>query len=298
MTGESGARLVQADQGGWAAATVVGRTAHRIWAHPENRGVRGRRLARWVAWQGWQRVARRPWTIRWHGRLRLVCHPHDHVTTMAMYYGLYDREEMRFLLAWLRPGDTFLDVGANVAPYSLLASTVAGARAVAFEPGTLAGERAAANIALNGAGDRVTLVPAAVSDRDGRARLTADRWATNTLVDAGYDGEVEEVSSVTLDGWAEAAAVASVALVKVDVEGHEERVLRGASGLLARDRPALIVELNDVGALRAFAAAADYTLVRYAPGSGTLAAADWPDAPGGNVLLVPDLARARARLER
>jgi len=116
MTGESGARLVQADQGGWAAATVVGRTAHRIWAHPENRGVRGRRLARWVAWQGWQRVARRPWTIRWHGPLRLVCHPHDHVTTMAMYYGLYDREEMRFLLAWLRPGDTFLDVGANVAP--------------------------------------------------------------------------------------------------------------------------------------------------------------------------------------
>ena len=89
--------------------------------------------------------------IHLHGGLRLVCHPHDQVTSMAMYFGLYDSQEMRFLLAWLRPGDTFIDVGANVAPYSLLATLVDGVSAVAFEPESVARSRAAANIELNGA---------------------------------------------------------------------------------------------------------------------------------------------------
>jgi len=289
---------VQAEQGGWSAATVARRTAGSIWSHPENRGVRGRRLARWVAWQGWQRTVRRPWTVRWHDGLRLVCHPHDHVTTMAMYYGLYDRAEMRFLLAWLRAGDTFLDVGANVAPYSLLATRVPGVRAVAFEPGTLARERAEANIALNRVGGAVTLVPRAVSERDGAARLSADRWATNALVDGTYAGEAEEVETVSLDSYVTAAGVEQVSLVKVDVEGHEPAVLAGAGALLARDRPALILELNDIDALRDFAAAHGYTPVAYDPDAGTLGEAPWPEAAGGNVVLVPDLAQAQARVGR
>jgi FkbM family methyltransferase len=287
---------VQAEQGGSSAAAVARRTARTIWSHPENRGMRSRRLACWVAWQAWQRTARRPWTIRWHGGLRLVCHPHDHVTTMALYYGLYDRAEMRFLLAWLRSGDTFLDVGANVAPYSLLSTLVPGVRAVAFEPGTLARRRAAANVALNGSGAAITLVPRAVSDRDGTARLSADRWATNALVDAAYAGAAENVETVSLDHYVAEARVERVSLVKVDVEGHEPAVLRGAEALLARDRPALIVEINNVEALRRFADGTGYTLVRYDPGSGRLDAAPWPVAPGGNALLIPDLEQARARL--
>jgi FkbM family methyltransferase len=287
---------VQPDQGGWSAAAVARRTAGSIWAHPENRGVRGRRLARWVAWQAWQRTVRRPWTFRWHDGLRLVCHPHDRVTSMALYYGLYDRAEMRFLLAWLRSGDTFLDVGANVAPYSLLATRVRGVRAVAFEPGMLARERAAANIALNHVGDRLTLVPVAVSDCGGTARLSADRGATNALVDPAYGGEVEAVETVGLDGYTATTGVERVSLVKIDVEGHEPAVLAGAEGLLARDRPALIVELNDVDALRSFAHDAGYTPVAYDPDAGTLDEARWPGAPGSNALLVPDVAQARARL--
>src|SRR5688572_6722904 len=107
-------------------------TARRIWAHPYTRGRRVRRLGRWVTWQVWQRAVRRPWTVTMHGDVRLVCHPHDMVASMALYHGLYDVEEMSFLLAWLRPGDTFVDVGANIAPYSLLATSLDGVRAVAF----------------------------------------------------------------------------------------------------------------------------------------------------------------------
>jgi FkbM family methyltransferase len=276
--------------------SVLTRTTHRIWTHPENRGRRLRRLGRWAAWQAAERVVRRPWTIDFHGGLRLICRPHDTVTTLALYCGLYDAEEMRFLLAWLRDGDTFVDVGANVAPYSLLATLVPGVRAVAFEPATVARQRAQANVELNGVGDRVTLVARAVGDVDGPARLSADRWATNALVGADHTGPVEEVACTRLDTFDAETGLGKVSLLKVDVEGHELAVLDGAACLLARDRPALVVELNDVAGLRAFAAIHGYVPVRYAPASQAVTRRDWPETPGGNVVLVPDVRAAQRRV--
>lgn len=274
---------------------VVG-TARLIWGHPENAGRRGRRLARWVAWQASERTIERPWTITLHRGVRMICHPHDHITSLALYCGLYDAAEMRFLLAWLRAGDTFLDVGANVAPYSLLASTVPGTRAVAFEPGSLAQGRARANIEVNDLGERIRLEPLGVSDRDGEATLTADRWATNMLVTNGYRGAVETVRTVSLDSYARRHHLGTVSLVKVDIEGHEVPALRGAAGLLARHRPALIVEVNDPGALRAVADEFGYTPVALDVRTRGLAGRPWPAEPGGNIVLVPDVAAARRRV--
>ena len=275
---------------------VVVSTARLIWGHPENAGRRGRRLARWVTWQASQRALDRPWTITLHRDVRMICHPHDHITSLALYCGLYDAAEMRFLLAWLRAGDTFLDVGANVAPYSLLASTVPGTQAVAFEPGTLAQSRARANVALNELGGRVRLEPLAVSDHDGEATLTADLWATNTLVTSGYRGPTETVRTVSLDSYAESHDLGTVSLVKVDIEGHEEPALRGAAGLFARSRPALIVEVNDPVALRAVADDFGYSAVALDTRTRGLAERAWPTEPGGNIVLVPDVAAARRRV--
>jgi FkbM family methyltransferase len=295
MSGGTDAACEPQRQSASPLAAVVD-TSRRIWTHPGNRGIRLRRLAGWVGWQAWQRVVRRPRTIPFHGGLRMICHPHDTVTSLALYCGLYDAEEMRFLLAWLRPGDTFVDVGANVAPYSLLSTLVPDVRAVAFEPGSLALGRARANIELNGVGDRVELVPLAVAETGERARLSADRWATNALVDDGYEGTIEEVQTVSLDGFEAGGRLGRVGLLKVDVEGHELPVLRGAAGLLERARPALVVELNDVGALRRFAESAGYSAVRFVPETGALVPRQWPAEPGGNIVLVPDIDQARTRL--
>lgn len=271
-------------------------TAGMIWRHPENRGRRARRVTRWLAWQLWERAVGSPRVIEMHGGVRLVCRPHDHVTSLALYCGLYDSEEMRFLLAWLRRGDTFVDIGANVAPYSLLSTLVPDVSAVAFEPGSLALDRARANIRLNGAEQRVSLVPSAVSDVEGVAWLTADRWAKNALVDGSYDGELEKVDATTLDRYVHEHGVEGVSLMKIDVEGHEPGVLRGARAVIDEHRPALIVECNDVSALAAFARRHGYSLVRYTPRSARLEVVDWAAGPGGNVILVPDVGRARERV--
>jgi FkbM family methyltransferase len=278
-----------------ARDALVG-TMRRIWTHPENRGRRARRLVRWVTWQAWQRTARRPWTVSLHCDIQMICHPHDHITSLALYCGLYDAEEMRFLLAWLRAGDTFVDVGSNVAPYSLLSTAVRGTRAVAFEPGTLAQVRARANIDLNGVRGRVTLVPLAVSDADGEASLTADRWATNALVDDRYDGPVEHVTTTRLDSYDEEHGLGRVSLIKIDVEGHELAVLRGAGGIIGRDHPALIVEVNDPLALRRHSDELGYVAISFDPATGMIAERRWPDRRGGNVILVPHPEQARERV--
>lgn len=271
-------------------------TAKQIVAHPENRGRRASRMARWVVWQGWQRLVKRPWTLTLHDGVRMICHPHDNTTSLVLKYGLFDAQEMRFLLAWLRPGDTFVDVGANVAPYSLLAAAVRDARVVAFEPGTLARRTARANIDLNGVGGRIALEAAAVSDADGEALLTTDRWATNALATADYPGGLEQVRTITLDSYDAAHGLGDVTLLKVDVEGHEAPVIRGASELISRCRPALIVEINDPVALQRLAHAVGYHAVSYDPRSGSLGGRAWPDAAGGNIILVSSIEDARTRL--
>jgi FkbM family methyltransferase len=297
VAGESGkARALLAGPGGRSVIDHATSMAGKIWRHPENRGVRARRLAGWLSWQLWERTVGRPRVVRLHEGVRLVCHPHDQVTSLALYFGLYDSEEMRFLMDWLRAGDTFLDVGANVAPYSLLATLVDDVSAVAFEPESVARERAAANIALNHAEDRVTLVPCAVSEADGTRRLSVDRWAKNSLVGNGYDGAAEVVETVCLDSFVRRHGVARVSLIKIDVEGHEPAVLRGAESVVREHRPALIVECNDPDALQQFVSRHGYTPVTYSPRTRVLGTLRRPPTVGRNVILVADVDAARTRL--
>ncbi|GHH93788.1 FkbM family methyltransferase [Streptomyces capillispiralis] len=91
----------------------------------------------------------------------------------------------------------------------------------------------------------VQVIRAAASDRPGTARLWlppgdgGDR-GVSSLVRRDIHGHALDVTCVTLDGL----GLRDVGFVKIDVDGSELAVLRGAAGLLARDRPALFVELE------------------------------------------------------
>jgi hypothetical protein len=103
---------------------------------------------RWASWQASERVARRSKVIPFHGT-RIILPPHDPVSSSVLYYGLPDFKEMRFLLAWLSPDDVFIDVGANVGLYSVLAAGVRRASVAAFEPSSETSDRLLENVRLN-----------------------------------------------------------------------------------------------------------------------------------------------------
>src|SRR5437764_327048 len=95
-----------------------------VWNHPSNRRARLRAIGRATLWQAYKRLTGRHWDVRLTKDRVLRCHPHNTSASSVLYAGLFDYHEMHFLLRYLRPRDNFLDVGANVGVYTVLASAV------------------------------------------------------------------------------------------------------------------------------------------------------------------------------
>ena len=153
-----------------------------------------------------------------------------------------------WLLANLDPGQVFLDVGANVGYYSLLAAQLVGprGRVVAFEPNATVRARLEDHVRWNRVGDIVTVVGTALADvRDGSLDLfVPDRDEESGIASLhrtprleGKHATAMRVPSQRLDDWLEGSSLPRITVVKIDVEGAETRVLQGMRRTLLSRRP-------------------------------------------------------------
>jgi FkbM family methyltransferase len=163
------------------------------------------------------------------------------LTPWVRSQGVWEADVMKLLRRTLRPGSVFVDVGANVGFHSLLAWQLVGPRGtvVAVEPVPWTLELLRANVWRSGAA--VTVLAAAAADAAGPVRLAAaPRHRSGAHL--SEEGELE-VAAVRLD---EALPDAVVDVLKIDVEGAEPLVLRGARALIERSLELLaIVEFRD-----------------------------------------------------
>lgn len=159
----------------------------------------------------------------------------------------YDALELKVLAASLRPGDVVLDVGANSGQYAIIMAALCGptGTVVAFEPDPASRDMMARNIALNPHIKAPKVEALAASDTNGEAILfTKGGDSQSSLARSGVDyqnrGGVEEVAvqTVMLDDYGLAPQ-----WVKIDTEGAEIAILRGARKLLASDAH-FLVELH------------------------------------------------------
>jgi FkbM family methyltransferase len=142
---------------------------------------------------------------------------------------------------------TVVDVGAHTGIYSLIACAVSRADVIAFEPVPRVFRRLATNVSLNGWTSRCELRQEAVSDHHGNvlfdvqisANPTSGRLCGVPSPPVTDPTERIQVNAVTLD---RACASRPVDLVKIDVEGAEVHVLRGAQHMLEEHRPAIFIE--------------------------------------------------------
>lgn len=155
------------------------------------------------------------------------------------WLGSFEHEKQRLMSSMLRPGDTMYDVGANVGYYTLLASHRVGpnGHVVAFEPLPSNVQLIQRHLRLNRARN-VVVEEAAVSDHDGRARFAPH--ASNAMGKLSDTGNVD-VMMVSLDSIVKSGRFPDPNVLKVDVEGAELAVLRGAVGLLERARPTILL---------------------------------------------------------
>jgi FkbM family methyltransferase len=155
-----------------------------------------------------------------------------------------DEPEWELAARWLAPGDWAIDVGANIGHYSKRFSDLVGGRGrvIAFEPVPATFELLAAN-AAHFAWSNVTLLNVAASDTTGVLGMAIPDFDTGlknyygaALTTTAADLQVLTcaIDSLNLPG--------PVRLLKIDAEGHDAVVVRGARALIARDRPTIVIE--------------------------------------------------------
>jgi FkbM family methyltransferase len=167
----------------------------------------------------------------------------------ACVEGTYEVENQAILLEHVRPGDVVFDVGANVGFFTLLASRLVGptGTVAAFEPFPAALHYLRRHLELNGV-ENVTVVDSAISDTPGTAHFRAHAVMTMGRIAEG--GELS-VDVVRLDDLCADGRVPMPDLIKIDVEGEELRVLRGATTLIRYRRPTILLATHGAATHRA-----------------------------------------------
>jgi len=217
-----------------------------ITRHPLCRQRRLSAITRFAAWQVRSRLSSRPYLFPWIDDARLLLERGVAAGTGNLYVGLHEYAEMGFLLHFLRPGDLFVDIGANVGTYTILASGVCGARTLTFEPVPATYERLRKNVAINGLQSRVETRMEAVGAEQGRVAFTTAFDSVNHVLSSGDSAVATvEVPVVTLTSAVKGQAPVAI---KIDVEGFETAVFDGGEEVFANPSlQALIVELNGCG---------------------------------------------------
>lgn len=212
--------------------------------------------------RGWERVVRwfaspercasiaPSWVERDH--FAFFAQPATPLGWNVLLFGTYEPELREIFRSALPEGGVAVDVGANVGWHSLLMARLAGpdGRVFAIEPNPSVRERLNANLAANRVGN-VSVLPFALSESEGPARfhgppdsLGASGSGHLVSVNLPESTEVLEVETRRLDAVLAAAGVERLDLMKIDVEGFEWPVLRGAEESIARFRPQVVFEFN------------------------------------------------------
>jgi FkbM family methyltransferase len=170
--------------------------------------------------------------------------PTDFMQSSLIWQPEVDRWELFHLRRFLKPGMVVFDVGSNFGYYSLLlaADPRTYCTVYAFEPNPPTYQRLLTNRALNGLEGRVLVHNLGLSDTVGSARM---RERPHHLGGASIDieGDGSAVALTTLDRFCEDQGITRLDFLKIDVEGYEDRVLRGARRTLERFQPGLLIEL-------------------------------------------------------
>jgi FkbM family methyltransferase len=164
----------------------------------------------------------------------------NYVDRELAFYGDFEREQIAFLLTAMRRAgcDLFIDIGANIGLYSVLAAKVAG-RVVAFEPDERSLPQLRANLAMNCVSHVVDVQVTAISDRP--AQLPFCRGPeTSTGQSRVAESADMTVPAARLDDILDVAGL--TIFLKIDIEGHELRAIAGMGRLLTRNRCILQVE--------------------------------------------------------
>lgn len=265
-----------------------------IWSHPANANGRARAFVRMATWQARKRLIGKPYGLSVYGDMTFRAYPDSTQPGRFIYFGgLPDYEEMTFMRRYLRPGDGFIDGGANEGMFTLLAAKLVGPDGTvhAFEAAPTYVERLRENVKANRL-NHVVIHADAIGAEPGQVSFVL-RGTGSRIRTSEDHGQTVSVNVVRLY---EALPNRTWAMGKLDVEGAEPLALAGAEKVIAQGQPAIwMLELVDsltrrfgktASEVRGWLGDQGYDLVLYEPKTNQLVAAPDPLWPLSDVLAV------------
>ena len=212
--------------------------------HPLGRQNKLLVLFKFFIWQFRGLVTNSPYIYQFTSKSKLSITKGMKGASGNIYTGLHEFDEMGFLLHFLRPEDTFVDVGANVGTYTILASAEIGAKSITFEPSPIAFKSLQNNIKLNNIEQKVIAYQIGISKEEKKLYFTNNLDVENHIV----KGEKEDCIIVDVNSLDNLLVDEIPKLIKIDVEGFETDVIIGAKKLISDTKlKGIIIELIGLG---------------------------------------------------
>lgn len=280
-------------------------TLQYITAHPFNRRHKARALAAFLGWQLRARLGSGEVVREWVDGARIILRRGETGITGNLYCGLHEFSDMAYVLHVAGPEDLFVDIGANVGSYAVLACAARGARGICVEPVPSTFARLAGNLRINNLAEQVEALNIGLADKDGELLFTGGHNTMNHVLAPGEnDPGALRVPVRTLDA---VLAGRAPTFMKIDVEGFETPVLHGAIAALRQGAlHSVIMELNGMGARYGYDESAILALMRdcgfatytYEPYSRQLVSLAGKNHASGNTIFIRNVDLVRERIAR
>lgn len=219
-------------------------TVNLLINHPLTKNKPLKAIFRFLAFQLFAKIFPYPILYQFTSKAKLIVSKGMTGATGNLYLGLHEFDDMAFLLHFLRNEDVFLDAGANVGSYTMLASGHVGCNSIAVEPVPSTFENLLNNIAINKIAPIVEAHNIGLGSQKGILKFTQTLDTVNHIATNDEDDTIN-VEIFTID---EIVGNNIPALIKIDVEGYETEVINGAKTTLENPLlKAIIIELNGSG---------------------------------------------------
>lgn len=224
------------------------RSLQKVLDHPLNRHQQTRTIFRIFWWKLNQWFFHLPAKVAISSKSSLLCYPETAFGSYVVYAQLPEYPETLFVQKYLTKKSVFFDVGAHLGEYAILAAEIANkGRIFAFEPTPQSRAYLLENIALNSHAKHVEVSEYALSSKQGVAHfvLEGEAEVNHLSSEPSASKKTIKVRTTTIDAFRKKYQIKKIDLIKIDVEGGEEAVLKGSKNTLATHAmPAIIFELN------------------------------------------------------
>ena len=214
-------------------------------SHPLIKGNANGALFRYIKFNVIQTISPKDRKYNWIHGLKFFAKKGDAGIVSNIYIKLADYEDSMFLMKHLKKDDVFVDIGANVGHFTLLASGVAKARTIAIEPIPNTYEKLLKNVHVNNLQDNVECLNIGLGEEKGELKFTKGFDVMNRVA---LENETVPTITVPIQRLDDVLISEEPTFLKIDVEGFEYFVLKGATETLQKSSlKYILLEFNNSG---------------------------------------------------